>query len=253
MEIVKRTKLFKEPAVIKSGKQEILLPGSIVDVDIESKTEKDGNDWYSITTQDGKSGYVSENYLQEINTDTYLVESSTEAFKFRGYEWGTPEGVIETHEVTDGMISYFDYYKNEKNKSFAVSCTVSTIKAIALFFFDDNWNLYYGCYSFLDQLDNDQSYFAAFHTLTQNLSALYGEPTTDTSTLSKKWSKMKYSEATEEILSNGANASLGWRADDGSSIVIICFNQAGKVNLELYYVPPEFDYNDVLSSSSDGL
>ena len=188
-----------------------------------------------------------------------VYANENDAFKFRGYEWGTPLEDIKAKEITDGMIDGYDYDIREDEKALIALTKVANIDLFAYFRFDDDLNLSYGFYqpqtSFIK---NDIQYYSDFETIDNALIGLYGEPERFATVIDvDDVEDMSRDEIISKIVQNNASIVHRWTADDGSEIYAICCFYGGHVYYEIYYVQSEEQFQEISASqsaaSSEGL
>ena len=186
-------------------------------------------------------------------------EKENEAFKFRGFEWGTPLEEIKAKEITDGMIEGFNYEYREAENAFILMTTVANVNLFAWFFFDDDLKLNYGFYTpYTTLIKTDIEYYSDYETIDNALIKLYGEPERFATGVDvDDIADMNRDEIISKVVQENAVILHKWVANDGSEIYSNCCFLGGHVRGEFYYVQSEEQFQELVAldeaSYTDGL
>lgn len=173
-----------------------------------------------------------------------------EAFKFRGFEWGTPLEEIKAKEITDDMIEGFDYEYRESENVFVLMTTVAKINLFAFFTFDDDRKLDYGYYvPQTTYIKTDMEYYSEYETINNALIQLYGEPDRYADVIDvNDIPYMSRDDIISKIVQENAIITNIWTAKDNSVIVTNLFFYGGHVRQEIYYLQ---NYDQLLEMTQE--
>lgn len=174
--------------------------------------------------------------------DTYLAmepQEDIQPIKFRGVAWGTLMDEVISEVITPDMEDE-DYYADyEEMYLYVDSYTVAGKEMSAIYNFDpDNEEFHMGTYLSKEKHSNKQQYYLDFLDLQDALTEVYGEMTIN----DDQWITDTY-KGREDMYGIGiAHGNMilcrGWKASDGSAIVLFEAGDNSEINLVIMYFSP---------------
>ena len=181
-------------------------------------------------------------------------KKENDAFKFRGFEWGTTLEEIQEKEITDGMVEGVDYSLKEDAKSWVLKTEVASVNVYAWFEFDDDWKLNLGYYIVNEDHQTNSEYYSDFVRISNGLISLYGDVTSNfgvgfSSNDFDDLDGMTRDEILPVLEGGGGIQFLSWAANDGSMIIGTCYSLDGNLRVEYYYFKDYSQFEDILTNS----
>lgn len=172
---------------------------------------------------------------------------------FRGLEWGIGLDTVHDAVIKDGITEDNCTYNADTNILAASPYTVAGLKMAAVYMFDDNDDFYVASYIVMEKHPNDQQYYLEFLELQDKLTSIYGEITLN----DDQWLN-SYDKEDEEfygltVASERAELCRGWKASDGSAVILRMSGQDYVIVTQIFYISPDPHSGKSYEPDTDGL
>lgn len=186
---------------------------------------------------------ASANVQAWMYVDTYYAmepQADIEPITFRNLEWGSDKETVYASILADG-ISESDCSYNEENRMFIASpYKVAGMNMLTIYMLDKNESLYAASYVVQEKHTNGQQHYLDFLELQEKLTSIYGEITM----YDDQWISKVHQDDSEDKY--GFDISMGyvifcrgWKASDGSAVIIEISGDNGKTGTQIFYISPD--------------
>ena len=158
---------------------------------------------------------------------------------FRNLEWGATKEEVREAVLADGINESNYSYNQDETMAIASSYRVAGLNMDAVYMFDENDQLYTALYDVKEEHVDDQQYYLDFLDLQEKLTMVYGEPTLVDDFCLDDYYMEDESEYGFNISAGELVFSRGWKASDGSAVVLKIFGDNFEIHTYIYYVSPE--------------
>ena len=158
---------------------------------------------------------------------------------FRNLEWGATKQEVHDAVIADGISESNYSYNQDETMAIASSYRVAGMNMNAVYMFDENNLLYTALYDVQEKHTKDQQYYLDFVELQEKLTSVYGEPTLVDDFFLNDYYKEDEDEYGFNISAGGIVFSRGWKASDGSAVVLKISGDNFEIHTLIYYIAPD--------------